>query len=119
LPEHHPVTFEDGSFRFPTLPRRTLAEYVRHAEKFGTELVYETAEQDGLPAKELALLRVEIDYLVATAKSGGYSVGKKRQRSKEETAKAVELLSVAGLTRREIAEKMVLSDKTVDRYLAA
>jgi hypothetical protein len=26
--------------RFPTLPRPTLAEYVRHAERFGAELVY-------------------------------------------------------------------------------
>lgn len=67
----------------------------------------------------MALLRVELDYLNATEKGATFTIGKRRKRSTEETAKAVELLSIAGLTRREIAGKLGLSDKTVDNYFTA
>lgn len=97
----------------------TLPEYLRHADRFGTELVYESAAMDGQDATILALLRVELDAIKAGRKSNGYSVGKRRKRSREETAKAVEALSLAGLTRVEIAAKLGVSDKTVDNYMAA
>ncbi len=57
--------------------------------------------------------------LEASARSGRYSVGKHRKLSREETANAVRLLSVAELTRREMAAKLGVSDKMVDNYLAA
>jgi hypothetical protein len=42
---HEVVHFDDGQFCIPTLPL-TLRALVRHAEKFSTEEVDETAETD-------------------------------------------------------------------------
>ncbi len=96
----------------------SLQEYLRHAELYGTDGVYESAEAEEHDSSTLALLRVELDALEAAARSGRYSAGKRRKRSREETTNAVRLLSVGGLTRREIAAKLGVSDKTVANYLA-
>jgi DNA-binding NarL/FixJ family response regulator len=117
--KHKVIHYEDGRFRVPTLEPVTLDQYLRHAHKFGTECVYETAEMSGLSKRDLALLRIELDDLEARKRGERFSIGKRRKRSREETQQAVELLSVAGLTRKEIGGKLGLSDKTVDNYFGA
>lgn len=109
--------FADGSFRIEG-PQPTLAEFVRHAQKFGTELVYETASMS-LGPRALARLQVELDAIEAGRKSGsGFSIGKRRRRSREQTREAVVQLSVEGFVIPAIADKLGLSDKTVKNYLS-
>jgi hypothetical protein len=99
-----------------SLERPTLAEFVRHAELFGTECVYGTAEAY-LAERELRRLRIELDTIEAGRRTGRYSVGRRRRRTRAETQVAIELLLADGLTRREVAAKLGLSDRTVDFYL--
>ena len=85
---------------------------------FGTECVYETAEQEGLSSTDLARLRIELDELAAGRKSKlGFSIGKRRRRSSEETRAATLALSVDGFVPKAIADKLGISDRTVRSYL--
>jgi hypothetical protein len=113
---HHVVQYADGSFDLPTLPRPTLKDFIRHARKFGTECVYETAEMY-LGGKALGRLRIELDAIEAGRKSGGFTVGKRRRRSKQETIAAVLALSEDGLVRSAIPDRLGLSDSRVKQYL--
>jgi len=89
----------------------------QHARRFGSELVYETGQQSGLPALELRRLRVELDTMDAAKPARG-RVAKPRKRSRAETRVMIQALSARGWTRREIAEELGVRDKTVDNYLA-
>jgi hypothetical protein len=89
-----------------------------HAEKFGPEGVEEIARLY-LGPRRLARLQIELDELTATRKNGRYTVGRRRQRSEEETALAIELLSVEGLTTEEIASKIGVSSEHVQRVQKA
>jgi hypothetical protein len=108
------------------LARPTLAQFIRHAELFGTDLVDETAANgllgaiaDGyLDERELRRLRVELDTIEAGRRSGRYRVGRRRRRSRTETRVAAQLLAEDGLTRVEIAEKLGVSAKTIDNALS-
>lgn len=95
------------------LKRPTLQEYVRHAELFGIDCVYETAEELGLPAVDMALLRIELDDIEARRMGSRYTVGKRRRRSADETHRAVVALSVAGLVTAAIADKLGIGEKRV------
>jgi len=96
----------------------TLDQLVRHARLFGTECVYETAEQEGLSSADLARLRIELDELEAGRKSKhGFSIGKRRRRSSDETRDAALALSVDGFVPKAIADKLGISDRTVRGYL--
>lgn len=112
---HHVVHYEDGAFTIPTL-KPTLDTLLRHARKYGAEGVYETATPL-FGEKALERLRVELDSIEAGRKSGGFTVGKRRRRSEEETRQAVLSLSVEGMVVPAIADKMGLSDATVRRHL--
>ena len=80
-----------------TLGQPALDQLIRHASLFGTECVYETGEQEGLPNADLARLRIELDELDAGRKSRlGFSIGKRRRRSSDETRAAALALSVDG-----------------------
>jgi hypothetical protein len=46
-----------------SLDQPTLAEFVRHAERYGSELVYETATQGYLEPEELGLLSLALQRL--------------------------------------------------------
>ncbi len=46
-----------------SLERPTLAEFVRHADRFGSEFVYETAVEGYLEAEELGLLSLALQRL--------------------------------------------------------
>jgi hypothetical protein len=71
-----------------------LDQLVRHARLFGTECVFETGEQEGLPSAELARLRIELDELDAGRTSKhGFSIGKRRRRSADETLWAKETIA--------------------------
>jgi DNA-binding NarL/FixJ family response regulator len=96
----------------------TLDQLIRHARSFGTECVYETAEQEGLSSADLSRLRIELDELDAGRKTRlGFSIGKRRRRSSDETREAVLALSVDGFVPRAIADKLGISDRTVRGYL--
>jgi DNA-binding NarL/FixJ family response regulator len=111
--------YADGNFRIPNLPV-TGEALMRHAERFGTESVYETAEAENLPSRDLALLRVELDSLEAGRKSSrGFTIGRRRRRTRDETRDAVLALSVQGLVPKSIADKLGIADRTVRRYLQA
>jgi Homeodomain-like domain len=95
-----------------------LDQLIRHVRLFGTECVYETGEQEGLPSADLARLRIELDELEAGRKSGlGFSIGKQRRRSSDETRAAALALSVDGFVPKAIADKLGISDRTVRSYL--
>jgi hypothetical protein len=94
-----------------------LAEYMRHAELFGVELVYETASGNGFSERELARLRVELDAIEAGRKRGRFTVGSRRRRTPEETAEAVRMLRDEGLVIAAIADKLGISDRHVKRCL--
>jgi hypothetical protein len=96
----------------------TLEEFVRHAERFGTECVYETAAEGYLGERELRRLRIELDSIEVARRSGRYHVGRRRRRSRAETRVAAQVLADRGLTRVEIAEKMSVSVKTIDNALS-
>jgi hypothetical protein len=59
----------------------TLAEFVRHAELYGTDCVYETAS--GGYRLNLTELKIELDRLEAMRKSGRFTVGKTRRRDQQ------------------------------------
>jgi DNA-binding NarL/FixJ family response regulator len=100
------------------LERPALNQLIRHAHLFGTECVYETGEQKGLPSADLARLRIELDALDAGRKSRlGFSIGKRRRRSSDETRAAALVLSVDGFVPKAIADKLGISDRTVRSYL--
>jgi DNA-binding NarL/FixJ family response regulator len=100
------------------LEQPTLDQLIRHARSFGTECVYETGEQAGLPSADLARLRIELDELDAGRKSKyGFSIGKRRRRSADETREAAIALSVDGFVPKAIADKLGISDRTVRSYL--
>ena len=101
-----------------TIEQATLDQLIRHARSFGTECVYETAEQEGLSSADLARLRIELDELDAGRKSKhGFSIGKRRRRSADETREAALALSVDGFVPKAIADKLGISDRTVRGYL--
>ena len=95
-----------------------LDQLIRHARLFGTECVYLTGEQEGLSSADLARLRIELDELDARRKSRlGFSIGKRRRRSSDETRAAALALSVDGFVPKAIADKLGISDRTVRGYL--
>jgi DNA invertase Pin-like site-specific DNA recombinase len=95
-----------------------LDQLIRHARLFGTECVYETGEQEGLSTADLTRLRIELDELDAGRKSRhGFSIGKRRRRSSDETREAALALSVDGFVPKAIADKLGISDRTVRSYL--
>ena len=100
------------------LDQPTLDQLIRHARLFGTECVCETGEQEGLPSADLARRRIELDELDAGRKSRlGFSIGKRRRRSSDETRDAALALSVDGFVPKAIADKLGISDRTVRSYL--
>jgi hypothetical protein len=100
------------------LERPALNQLIRHAHLFGTECVYETGEQEGLSSADLTRLRIELDELEAGRKSRlGFSIGKRRRRSSDETRAAALALSVDGFVPKAIADKLGISDRTVRSYL--
>lgn len=68
----------------------------------------------------MARLHVELDEIERGRRSsGGYSVGKRRSRSREETHAAVVQLSVEGLGKAAIADRLGITDKRVQAFLRA
>jgi hypothetical protein len=101
-----------------TLEQPALDQLIRHARLFGTECVYETGEQEGLPRADLARLRIELDELDTGRKSKhGFNIGKRRRRSSDETRAAALALSVDRFVPKAIADKLGISDRTVKSYL--
>jgi hypothetical protein len=100
-----------------TPDQATLEQLIRHARSFGTECVYETGEQEGLVSADLARLRIELDELDAGRKSKhGFSIGKRRRRSSDETRAAALALSVDGFVPKAIADKLGISDLGLYEY---
>jgi len=100
------------------LERPALEKLIRHANLFGTVCVFETAEPEGLSSAALARLRIELDELDVGCKSKqGFSIGKRRRRSSDETRAAALALSVDGFVPKAMADKLGISDRTVRGYL--
>jgi hypothetical protein len=79
----------------------TLADLIRHAERFGGVGVYETA---GLYLDELLRLRVELDAIEAAKRNGRRA--RRRRRSRAEQVEAAGLLAAEGLGPEAIAGKL-------------
>jgi hypothetical protein len=95
-----------------------LRDYLRHAQLYGSDCVYETAATH-LAAGELALLRIELDQLERRAVKGRFArKARKRRRSGEETLIAVVTLREQGLVVGAIADKLGISIKVVKELLA-
>jgi hypothetical protein len=108
------------------------AGLIRHAEKFGTECVFETAcgysdWKGGKPFEwdrgnpRLVRLRLELDAIDAERKVGLRGLGRspRRRRSSGETAGAVRQLKAEGLVVSAIADKLGVSDAYVKRCCTA
>jgi hypothetical protein len=110
------------SERLLTAP--TFEQFMRHAELFGIECVFETAAEY-LPVVEMDRLRIELDAIERERRHGRFTVGKNRRRSETETVRyAVALaqeLAEAGLSSRaignKVADKLGLSDAYARRVL--
>lgn len=103
----------------------SVAAFVRHAEQFGVEGVLESASGCLRRQSDLDLLRIELDAIERSRKSGRFTVGKRRRRSESETARFVDVmaeeLAEQGLVQvaleHRIADKLGLSDAYVRRLL--
>ena len=84
--------------------RPTLGGLIRHAERFGTECVYETAEELGFPALELGYLARHLR-----------RVDRLWRLTPDQRERLIEELLAAGTRRREIADMAGVSEKTVSR----
>jgi hypothetical protein len=110
-----------------------IHRFIRHAERFGAECVYETARELLIPAPvdltwltpaereqvldgrtgfaELTQLRAELDKIERERKRGRYTVGKRRRRSHAETYSMIVALREQGLVEAAIANKLGISRK--------
>jgi hypothetical protein len=95
----------------------TVSQFIRHAQLFGTELVFETASENGFSELELERLRIELDAIEAARKSGRFTVGRRRRRAPDETVRAARQLRSEGLVVAAIADKLGISDAHVKRCL--
>lgn len=96
----------------------TLHAFTLHARRHGTELVEETAALY-LPADELTSLRIELDVLERGRRgTNGFSNGRRRKRSTEETAEMVNHLLAGGLVPEAVADKLGISDNHLRRVLS-
>jgi hypothetical protein len=98
---------DDGRVLLPTLAV-TLKKLIRHAQRFGTEEVFETAEADGFDPKTLALLRVELDRIDGTLRP--VDRPHRRRRTEAEAVLAAVELRNAGLVIPAIADRLHVSD---------
>jgi hypothetical protein len=93
----------------------TYDDLLRHAKTFGADCVVETAEQHGLPRREVLLLKLRCSELKPLKGPKGSpllpSVGKRL--TKEESHELVWLLSDEGLTSSEIVSMTGLSARQV------
>lgn len=96
----------------------SVAAFIRHAHLYGTESVEEVAAAYLTPG-ELTSLRIELDVIERSRKSShGFSNGKRRKRSSEETAEMVEQLLAEGLVPAAVADKLGISDSRLRRVLS-
>jgi hypothetical protein len=92
----------------------TLAQFVRHAEKFGPELVVETAA-GSLSADELAHLEAEIALL---GRRNGKPARSRQRRTTDALREQVLVLRDRGLLPTVIADTLNVSDRRVQTILA-
>jgi hypothetical protein len=90
----------DGSWILE--PSATYQALVRHAERFGVESVYETAEESGLSAADLARLKVEL----ASVADGRRSRFGTKAKTAALNGGDVQALYESGLTPEEIASEL-------------
>lgn len=97
----------------------TLEEFIKHAEKFGAECVFEVASSNGFSERELLQLRIELDAIEAARKGIRFTVGTRRRRAPAETVEAVLALAHEGLVVSAIADKLGVTDAYIRRCLKA
>jgi hypothetical protein len=83
----------------------TLEEYIRHAERFGVDCVYETAEETGL---------IELGYLARHLRR----IDRRWRLSSVQRSRLIGELLASGLTHRDIADMAGVSTDTVGRASA-
>ena len=94
--------------RSPLDQRPTLEQYVRHGEKFGVELVYETAAERRLSAVELGQLARHLRRL-----------DRRWRLSHTDRHKLAQRLIAAGVKARDVTEMACVSRSTVASLRAA
>jgi DNA-directed RNA polymerase specialized sigma24 family protein len=87
------------------IPAPTLTDFVRHAERFGVECVYETAEETGLS---------DLGYLTRHLRR----IDRSWRLSPNQRERLIAELLGAGLPQREIADLAGVSTDTVGRASA-
>jgi hypothetical protein len=104
---------EDGSFAVDGLPVPTLADLVRHAERFGVVGVYETGEMY-LATPELIQLDAELRRISAAGQAGRRfrRPVRRRRLSREQELKAVAMYVDEGVPHRRIARISVAAGDT-------
>jgi hypothetical protein len=93
----------------------TYGNYLRHAQNFGADCVVETAEQSGLPRRDVLLLKLRCSELKPLKGPKGSlvlgSVGKRLSPAERE--ELIGLLATEGLTSSEISSMTGFSDRQV------
>lgn len=97
-------------------PAPTLAQFIRHAELYGTEQVYETA-QDFLAESELVQLALELNRVDGKPTGKRFSGKPKRRKrlSTEQKIQAAEFLRAEGAPNSRIATHLGIGERQVER----
>jgi hypothetical protein len=96
---------------------KEIARFVVHAEKFGPEMVVETAIEEGWHPDRLRLLQVEVESVAARGER--WSRNGHKPTSPKELTKAVATLAADGLPVAEIARDLDIDVDRADRILSA
>lgn len=96
------------------LPSPTLKQFIRHAERFGPELVVETA-RTCLTSDEVNVLELAI--IECGRKNGKRTTGSRRRRTTDKLEEHVLELDRRGMVRTAIADTLNIADRRVAEIL--
>ena len=92
---------------FPDVP--DMGQLIRHAEMYGSDSVYETAESYGYPLHQLLQLDAELTRIDSERRKRFGTVPTRRRPSSEDKAKAILYLTAEGVADGRIARSLGVS----------
>ena len=101
---------------FPDVP--DMGRLIRHAERYGSDSVYETAEGYGYPLSQLLQLDAELTRIDSERRKRFGTVPTRKRPSSEDRAKAILYLTAEGVADGRIAKSLGLSKGHVQNVRA-